>query len=65
MKNNVVLWDRIIRRKRDAKLKLKGIKPKYRFREISKSFKYVRLLAKERNELKWEILEMHLVLISR
>ncbi|GJJ06183.1 hypothetical protein Clacol_000372 [Clathrus columnatus] len=38
VKNNVVLWDRIIRRKKDAKLRLKGIKPKYRFREISKSF---------------------------
>ncbi|KAF8504104.1 signal peptidase 22kDa subunit [Gautieria morchelliformis] len=41
VKNDVVLWDRIVRRKRDAKIKIKGVKNKYRFRELSTSFSNV------------------------
>jgi len=37
-KNDVVLWDRIVRRKKDAKIRIKGAKNKYRFRELSRSF---------------------------
>ncbi|KAF8586714.1 signal peptidase 22 kDa subunit [Ramaria rubella] len=41
VKNDIVLWDRIVRRKRDAKLKIKGVKNKYKFRELSTSFRGV------------------------
>jgi len=41
VKNDIVLWDRIVRRKRDAKIKIKGVKNKYRFRELSTSFRDV------------------------
>ncbi len=40
MKNEVVIWDRIVRRKEDAVIKYAG-KNKYMFRDISSSFKYV------------------------
>ena len=39
-KNDVVIWDRIVRRKEDAFVKFAG-KNKYMFRDISSSFKYV------------------------
>lgn len=42
VKNDVVLWDRIVRRKRDGKIKIKGAKNKYRFRELSTSFRCVK-----------------------
>ncbi|KIJ49347.1 hypothetical protein M422DRAFT_224970 [Sphaerobolus stellatus SS14] len=37
-KNDVVIWDRIIRRKKDAHVRVRGAKNKYRFRELSRSF---------------------------
>ena len=40
MKNEVVIWDRIVRRKEDAFIKFAG-KNKYMFRDISSSFKCV------------------------
>jgi len=40
VKNEVVIWDRIIRRKEDAFIKFVG-KNKYMFRDISNSFKNV------------------------
>lgn len=39
VKNGVVIWDRIVRRKEDAVIKYSG-KNKYMFRDISSSFKY-------------------------
>lgn len=36
--NNVVVWDRIIRRKGDAHVKLQDANNKYGFREVSRSF---------------------------
>ena len=38
VKNEVVIWDRIIRRKEDASIKFVG-KNKYVFRDMSNSFK--------------------------
>ena len=38
VKNDVVIWDRIVRRKEDANINLAG-KNKYNFREHSASFK--------------------------
>jgi hypothetical protein len=38
VKNEVVIWDRIIRRKEDASIKFVG-KNKYMFRDMSNSFK--------------------------
>lgn len=38
VKNEVVIWDRIIRRKEDASIKFVG-KNKYAFRDMSNSFK--------------------------
>lgn len=38
VKNEVVVWDRIVRRKEDAFIKFVG-KNKYKFRDISNSFK--------------------------
>ena len=40
VKNEVVIWDRIVRRKEDAFIKFAG-KNKYMFRDISSSFKCV------------------------
>jgi len=40
VKNEVVIWDRIVRRKEDAFIKFVG-KNKYKFRDISNSFKNV------------------------
>lgn len=40
VKNEVVIWDRIVRRKEDAFIKFAG-KNKYMFRDISSSFKNV------------------------
>jgi len=39
--NEVVIWDRIVRRKADAVIKVVGGKNKYSFREISSTFKNV------------------------
>lgn len=39
-RNDVVIWDKIIRRKEDANLSIAG-RNKYAFRELSSSFKYV------------------------
>jgi len=39
-KNDLVLWDRIVRRKQDARLRVKA-KNKYAFRDIARSFKNV------------------------
>ncbi|GAA94749.1 uncharacterized protein L969DRAFT_87525 [Mixia osmundae IAM 14324] len=36
--NEVVIWDRIIRRKQDARVNIGGAKNKYRFKEISGKF---------------------------
>lgn len=36
--NDVVVWDRIVRRKKDAHLKIAGAKNKYAFRDFSRSF---------------------------
>ncbi|KAF8507470.1 signal peptidase 22kDa subunit [Hysterangium stoloniferum] len=41
VKNDVVIWDRIVRRKKDAKLRIRKAKNKYRFKELSTSFKGV------------------------
>lgn len=42
--NQVVLWDRIVRRARDAKINVEGLKNKYAFRAIdTKGFRYVSL----------------------
>lgn len=38
VKNNVVIWDRIVRRKEDASVNVVG-KNKYMFRELSSSFR--------------------------
>ena len=38
VKNEVVIWDRIVRRKEDAFIKFVG-KNKYMFRDMSSSFK--------------------------
>ena len=40
VKNEVVIWDRIVRRKEDAQLSVAG-RNKYAFRELSASFKCV------------------------
>lgn len=40
VKNEVVIWDRIVRRKEDAQLSVTG-RNKYAFRELSASFKCV------------------------
>ncbi|KAH7916614.1 signal peptidase 22 kDa subunit [Hygrophoropsis aurantiaca] len=40
VKNDVVLWDRIVRRKEDAVINFSG-KNKYKFRDLSKTFKNV------------------------
>ena len=40
VKNEVVIWDRIVRRKEDAVVNVVG-KNKYMFRELSASFKWV------------------------
>lgn len=40
VKNEVVIWDRIVRRKEDARLSVAG-RNKYAFRELSASFKSV------------------------
>ncbi len=42
VKNNVVLWDRIIRRKEDARINIEGGKNKYVFRDFNQSFRCVR-----------------------
>ncbi|KAF8326640.1 signal peptidase subunit-domain-containing protein [Cantharellus anzutake] len=42
VKNDVVLWDRIVRRKGDARINIEGAKNKYVFRDFSKSFRCVR-----------------------
>lgn len=39
--NEVVVWDRIIRKSKDAKINLSGAKNKYAFKHIGGSFKYV------------------------
>lgn len=40
VKNEIVIWDRIVRSKEDAKIKVVG-KNKYTFREISSTFKKI------------------------
>lgn len=39
--NEVVLWDRIIQRKEDARVNIKGGKNKYIFRDFNKTFRCV------------------------
>lgn len=40
--NQVVLWDRIVRRKRDARINVEGLKNKYAFKAMDKKgFRYV------------------------
>jgi len=39
VKNEVVIWDRIVRRKEDAVINVAGGKNKYMFRELSSAFK--------------------------
>lgn len=40
--NQVVLWDRIVRRKRDSKINVQDLRQKYAFKEMGKSgFRYV------------------------
>lgn len=39
VKNEIVVWDRIVRRKEDAQIHIEDGKNKYAFRELSKSFK--------------------------
>lgn len=34
--NQVVIWDRIVRRKRDAKINIEGLKNKYAFKDMSR-----------------------------
>jgi signal peptidase complex subunit 3 len=41
VQNTVVIWDKIVRRKRDARIKIEGGKNKYVFRELSTTFKDV------------------------
>lgn len=41
MNNTVVLWDRIVGRKEDAKMAL-STRNKYKFRELSQTFRQVR-----------------------
>jgi len=40
IKNEVVIWDRIVRRKEEANINFTG-KNKYNFRDLSTTFKYV------------------------
>jgi hypothetical protein len=42
--NQVVIWDRIVKRKADARINLSGAKNKYAFKEISNTFSCVRSL---------------------
>ena len=39
--NEVVIWDRIIRRKEDAVIKVANGRPKYPLRDMARTFKYV------------------------
>ena len=43
VRNEVVFWDRIVRRKEDSIIAVSG-KNKYPFREMSARFKYVHVL---------------------
>lgn len=36
--NSVVIWDRIVRRKQDANLSIRGAKNKYHFKEVTRTF---------------------------
>jgi hypothetical protein len=38
--NQVVIWDRIVRNKREARINLSGGKNKYAFKEIAETFKF-------------------------
>lgn len=40
--NQVVIWDRIVRRKQDAKIRIENGRNKYYLKEHSGSFRYVR-----------------------
>lgn len=39
--NEIVIWDRIVRTKKAARVNINGGKPKYEFKEIGGSFKNV------------------------
>lgn len=39
--NDVVIWDKIVRNKQDAVIRLQNLRNKYGMREYTKSFEYV------------------------
>lgn len=45
MLNEVVIWDRIVRRRQDARIRIQNAQNKYHFKEFSKSFRLVFFLS--------------------